>query len=385
MRVVAIGLGGAGCRMVDTLYAKDRKFGKVICLDAIAVDRDSDVLAGLSSMPDMQKLFFPSMDPRHPDDILENITIEEIIEKIQRLDTGDLDAILFCMGLGGTMAEAAPRIIQSIRKVMVEPVFGLFTLPCVAEGEQRTVRAADDLDLLNPMLDGIIIFDNEIWYPKAGRLLSEKKESVNRSFVPGSGKVQPDRSLHLRTFDQINDLIAQRFGLLLRAGEFHESPGRDVGEVVLDTGEVLNTMRGMGFIALGYATEEVVKGGFEFIRHFKLAGTSFEDSHTKAIRLVSLAKRAVYEEISVQCDLSTAEKGLILIAGPTHEISMKGSMTVRKWIDRSIAGREVRSGDYPLSHSRYVAILILLAGVRPIPRIDEIRKIRDQGKSVANP
>jgi hypothetical protein len=43
---------------------------------------------------------------------------------------------------------------------------------------------------------------------------------------------------------------------------------------------------------------------------------------------------------------------------------------------------EVRSGDYPLRNSRFVAVLILLAGITTIPRIDEIRQIRDQAKPV---
>ncbi len=36
--------------------------------------------------------------------------------------------------------------------------------------------------------------------------------------------------------------------------------------------------------------------------------------------------------------MTSAHKALILIAGPSHELSLKGYMTVRKWIDRSIAG-----------------------------------------------
>jgi hypothetical protein len=53
-------------------------------------------------------------------------------------------------------------------------------------------------------------------------------------------------------------------------------------------------------------------------------------------------------------------------------------MTVRKWIDRSIAGLETRSGDYPVTSTRFVAIIIMLTGLENIPRIGELKEIRAQ-------
>ena len=76
--------------------------------------------------------------------------------------------------------------------------------------------------------------------------------------------------------------------------------------------------------------------------------------------------------------MTSAAKALILVAGPSHEISMKGVMTVRKWIDRSIAGMEMRSGDYPVTNSEYVAIIIVLSGLENIPRLTELEDIREQ-------
>ena len=76
--------------------------------------------------------------------------------------------------------------------------------------------------------------------------------------------------------------------------------------------------------------------------------------------------------------MTSAAKALILVAGPSHEISMKGFMIVRKWIDRSIAGMEMRSGDYPVTNSENVAIIVVLSGLENIPRITEIREIREQ-------
>ncbi len=129
-----------------------------------------------------------------------------------------------------------------------------------------------------------------------------------------------------------------------------------IAEVVLDAGEVLNTILGMGFITIGYAIEPVAQGSLDLdiIAKIRPAPPSIEESHKKASKVVDLAKRAIYQEISTPCDLTSAEKALILIAGPSHEMSMKGYMTVRKWIDRSIRGLEVRSGDYPVNSSHFL-------------------------------
>lgn len=385
MQVLAIGLGGAGCRIVDVLYKKDRRFGSVICLDAVAVAQDAGVLSSLHAIPENQKLFFPSLDPEHADDILESITLEEILEKLQQMDKGDLDAILICLGLGGSMADVVPALVPLIRNAMIEPIFGLCTLPCLAEGSGRSAKAADDLDCLSPLLDGIIFFDNEYLYPKVQlaaeqRIIPEKKSLFSGLRGGRATEVPPESP-----YDAINDLIAQRFGLLLRAGEFHEERGPDIGEVILDTGEILNTMKGMGFISLGYAAEELPpSSGFDKVKRIRIQAKGFEDNHAKAARMVQLARKAVNEEMSVPCELSAANKALILIAGPNHEISMKGYMTIRKWIDKSIAGMEVRSGDYPLKNSRYIAVLILLSGIMSIPRIEAIRQIRDREKGYIN-
>jgi len=79
--------------------------------------------------------------------------------------------------------------------------------------------------------------------------------------------------------------------------------------------------------------------------------------------------------------MTSAHKALILVAGPSHELSLKGFMTVRKWIDRSIAGVETRSGDYPVMNTKNVAIIIMLSGLENIPRITELKEIQNQYKT----
>ncbi len=376
MRVLAIGLGGAGSRIVDNLYDHDRR-SKVCCMSAVAIDIDPNSLVQLRHLPESARIFFPPIDALNPDDITSIIDIEEVMTRIQGMDTMEIDAILLCCGLGGSIIDIAPPVIEELRKSYLEPIFALAVLPCLDEGKRVSAKAADDLELLREITDAVILFDNETWSQKirAAAAAAGKEEiglmgQIRRN--PLSGALNPRDH-----YDMLNERIARQIGLLLRAGEFNEF-GIEVAEVVLDAGEVLNTLKGMGFVAVGYAAERLPTGWLDFFYRRRSLKYFIEGSHEKAARIVSLAKKAVYEEVSVPCDLTSADKALVLIAGPSAELSMKGFQTVRKWIDRSIAGLEMRSGDYPVKNTSFVGIIIVLSGLSNVPRVEELREIRTE-------
>jgi len=387
MRILAIGLGGAGCRIVDRLYATDRRSSKVACVQALAVDVDEPGLKQLKGLTEKAKISFSALDTGIPDRYGSNeatatIDIGEIVSKVQNFEAGENDAIFVCCGLGGSMADVLPHVVAGLRSTVVEPIFGLVTLPCLAEGARKSSKAADDIDALQPLLDGIILFDNETWYKKIraekAHLLKKEKGFADKI---GLKKEEEPVSPILATYTLLNDAIVRRISLILRAGEFRADGGIDLAEVVLDSGEVINTMKGMGFITIGYAVERLTSDPLSFLSRFKPAGLTNEEQKKKASRIVELAKQAIYHEVSIPCDMTSAHKALVLVAGPSHELSMKGFMTVRKWIDRSIAGLETRSGDYPVMNTRNVAIIVMLSGMENIPRITELKEIQAQFKS----
>lgn len=373
MRVLAIGLGGAGSRIVDRLYDHDRR-STILCMNALAIDLDANTLIQLEHLPEESKLFFPPIDPSHPYDVKTTIDIEEVMTRIQKVDTVQIDAILVCAGLGGTLIETMDMIVPQLRETFIEPIFAVVTLPCRGEGKKRSAKAADDIENVDALVDATIVFDNETWYQKirAGEEAGPLNERHRRREKEMTYSRNPRQVNSL-----LNEQIARRIGLLLRAGEFSES-GLEVGELVLDAGEVLNTLTGMGTVAVGYAVDRLPSGTFDFLKRWSSARNYMEGSQTRAARIVSLAKRAVYDEISVPCDMTSAQKALVLIAGPSQELSVKGFVTVRKWIDRSIAGLEVRSGDYPVKSTHFVGIVIVLSGVQNVPRIEELKILREQ-------
>jgi cell division GTPase FtsZ len=379
MRVLAVGLGGAGARIVDTLYGQDLQ-GSIHCMSALAVDFDADTLLRLKYLPPNARIHFPPIDPTTPYDIQTTIDIEEVMTQIQKVDTIEIDAILLFAGLGGSMVDAAPFIIPELRKSFIEPIFGVVTLPCGGEGKKRSARAADDIEGLKPLVDAVILFDNDTWYRKIKDELAITDEKVAKKEIPKRlAKKILSQPLNRREYIHglLNSRIARQMGLILHAGEFSDE-GVEVGEVVLDAGEVLNTLVGMGLVAVGYAAENLPSGFLKILDRWRPASYFIQSSQTKASRIVSLAKKAIYEEVSIPCDLTSADKALVLIAGPSQELSMRGFQTVRKWIDRSIGGLEMRSGDYPIKNTRYVGIIVMLSGMHNIPRLDELAQLREE-------
>ncbi|MCC7567344.1 MAG: hypothetical protein KO173_04025 [Methanoregulaceae archaeon] len=389
MRVLIVGLGGGGCRLLDTLYAHDRRFGSINCLSGIAVDGDADTLNGLANVPNEQRIYYMPLYPGNQDESPSHPPVEEIVAKLESLDSGDIDAIIICSALGGDIPDIVPELVPAIKRSMVEPVFGLYILPCARDGAPRAAKAYEQVVAHKPLLEGIILFDNETWLHRIQEQLDAPEEAPDYLHILTSdykqllSRKQPEPvDRRKKAYNIINDLIARRIGLILRAGEFNERGSMEIAEVVLDAGEVLNTIRGMGFITIGYAMTPIEKSQFDLINRLAPGTPSVEEDHKKASRVVDIAKRAIYEENSTPCDLGTAAKALILIAGPSHEMSMKGFMTVRRWIDKSIRGLEVRSGDYPVHSSGYLAIIIILAGVEEIPRLDELKAYFEQSQEV---
>jgi cell division GTPase FtsZ len=388
MKAFIIGLGGAGSRITDILYEHDRRSGTNSVL-AVAIDTDLASIKDLNYIPHTQRIVLPMLDDTIDHIDGEILDVAEMIQHIQQSNTVEIDAVIICSGLGGRHADAIPLLVEKIRDSFYEPVVSILTLPMRDEGRRISAAAADQIEAIEPVVDGCIIFDNETWYRKiATELLRLERtneaggEKQAWNDLPDEYEQIDDEHLSRTPLnprernDLLNERIARRFGLLLRAGEFVEG-GRPVAEVVLDAGEVINTISGMGMVAIGYATEMIPKQKFSLLNRLKRNYSDFEEGHLRASRVVELAKRAIYQEISVPCDLTSADKALILIAGPSEELSMKGFQNVRKWIDRSISGLEMRAGDYPVLSTKYVGVIVVLAGIKNIPRINELKEIRD--------
>ncbi|PWR73558.1 tubulin/FtsZ family protein [Methanospirillum stamsii] len=368
MRLLIIGLGTAGSKIADAIVRPSGSSSRCSDLHAITVDNDPDVLEHLNYIDEEAKFYFPKDNIDNPELLTTRFTIDEVKSKLKGFDVGTHDAILLCAGLGGGLVNLVPHLVSIIRETMYEPVFSLVTIPAEEEGETRLIQAMKNLQMIRPLVDGVIIFDNQLWLDKArGEMqdtLMQKETGLSEKFwLPGTSEKE-----NLGPFDLVNRHIARRIRILINAGEIQKG----APQTVLDSREILNTITGMSLITIGYAEEELPDSGK--ISILRQRNESRVGRQERAARIVKLAERAVFREISAYCDFTTAKKALILLSGPEDELSMKGYMAVRKWIDESIDGFEMRSGDNPVSarYMNHVSVLILFSGLPTVTRVQDL-------------
>ena len=372
MRALLVGIGGAGCRIVETLNSHDER-SQVKSVRSFVFDADTEVIHSMKSLEVKRRVVLSPSDPTMKDySCGDDFDLTSISDCFQEEGVSEVDAIFVCAGLGGRMADLVPRFMEQLENAFPDPVFTILTLPFRSEGAKVSARAAEQLEAIRQMGSASIIFDNETW---AGRIETEAAAAAAELNAEGLPKPLTRRQTS-DLYDELNEMLARRVGLLLRAGEVTHN-GVESAEVVLDAGEVLNTLTGMDIVSIGYATEKLptnISGMFKkmFVEKYML-----DEGHKRTSRIIDLAKKAVYEEVSVPCDLTSAEKALVLIAGPSEELSMKGFHMVRKWIDNSIRGLEMRAGDYPVKSTKYVGVIIVLAGIQNVPRVAELEEIYD--------
>ena len=194
------------------------------------------------------------------------IDIGEVIARIQNIEIGETDAIFVCCGLGGTW-RMLPRIVSphSGRRLSNQssgclpyPVFlkernGRQKQQMILRGSPRYLMGSSSL-ITRPGLRR---------YRRLENRAHKKVHGLCRIF--GIKKVPEKVSPIHPTFAALNLGIVRRISLILRAGEFKADGGIELAEVVMDSGEVLNTMKGMGFITIGYAVEHLPQHPFGFL------------------------------------------------------------------------------------------------------------------------
>ena len=364
MKMFFIGFGQAGGKIVDMFLEQDRKIGRN-SFRGIAVNTARTDLMGLKHIDMKDRILIGQTVVKGHGVGTDNaagarITMDEIdsiVSGIDRRGTHDVDAFMIVAGLGGgTGSGGTPVLARALKKIYREPVYVLGILPAPEEGRLYSFNAARSLTTLIKEADNTFIFDNSAW--------KNEGESIKSAF------------------SRLNDEIVRRFGVLFRAGEVGPA---GVGEMVVDSSEIINTLRGGGITSVGYAITEVVTrkskpsvstliDGIKGTIRKREATEEVLLGEDRTAKIISLVRRAMLGRLTFPCDYSTAERALVLVAGPPDELDRKGIEKAKSWVEENIAGVEVRGGDYPVN-SNYVAAVVVLATVGSAPRIKELMDI----------
>ncbi|WP_134672525.1 tubulin/FtsZ family protein [Halorussus marinus] len=336
MKVVLIGVGQAGGKLTQRLAEYDRKMGFGAVKGALAVNsakadlRELDLDTVLIGQ-DRVKGHGVGGDNELGAEVMQS-DATEVMDALDGRITAEAEAIFVVAGLGGgTGSGGAPVLARELNRVYQIPVYGLGVLPGRDEGAMYQANAGRSLMTLVREADATLLIDNDAWHTSG--------ESVGEAF------------------DKINENIAQRVGLLFASGEAVEG----VGESVVDSSEVINTLRSGGIATLGFASAE--------------AG---EDAEANINTVTSTTRRALLSNLSLP-NAVEADSGLLVVAGQPDAIPRKGVERARKWMEDETGSLQVRGGDFPLDSGR-LASLILLGGVE---RSDRIEAFLDRAKEAS--
>ena len=327
MKVVLIGVGQAGGKVTQALAEFDYEMGFGAVQGAFAVNTaESDLQSlDLDTMligRDRVKGHGVGGDNELGAEIMQ-AEATEVIDALDSRITSEVEAVLIVAGLGGgTGSGGAPALSRELRRIHEIPAYTLGILPGRNEGSIYQANAGRSLKTVVRESDAAILIDNDAWH--------EQGQSVEEGF------------------DTINEEIARRVGLMLASGEAIEG----VGESVVDSSEIINTLKGGGIASLGYASAE--------------AG---EDAGDNVNTITSLTRSALLTGMSLP-DAVDAEAALLVIAGRPERIARKGVERARKWMEEETGSLQVRGGDFPLESDR-LAALVLLGGVERSRRIQE--------------
>ena len=274
--------------------------------------------------------------------------IEEIHSSLNQIAVHEINAFLLVAGLGGgTGSGVAPVLTNHLSQLYEEPIYGLGILPAADEGGIYTLNAARSLKTLVDRVDNLLLFDNEAW------------RNVGETVDSG--------------YDAMNRELVTQIDLLFRAGEIEE--GTQVAESVVDSSEIINTLAGGGVSTVGYAADDSVAGrpgSGGLLSRFRGDDGPPEDSATSVNRITSLVRRAALGRLTVEGEVGSAERALIVVAGPPDYLNRKGIERARNWLEEETGSMQVRGGDYPWNNDR-VAVSVLLSGMSDIPRIDKLQ------------
>ena len=356
MKLAMIGFGQAGGKIVDKFIEYDKRTGSGIVRSAVAVNTAKADLLGLEHIPEDNRVLIGQARVKGhgvgADNELGAEIAEEDIGEIQgaidSIPVHGVDAFLIVAGLGGgTGSGGSPVLAKHLKRIYTEPVYGLGVLPGSDEGGIYTLNAARSFQTFVREVDNLLVFDNDAW-----RKTGESVESG---------------------YEEINDEIVRRFGVLFGAGEI--GVGDDVAESVVDSSEVINTLAGGGVSTVGYDAESVELGNSGgLLSRFKGDGEEEVASANTTNRITSLVRKAALGRLTLPCEIEGAERALLVVSGPSDHLNRKGIERGRKWLEEQTGSMEVRGGDYPIEEPN-VAAAVLLSGVHNVPRIKELQQV----------
>ena len=99
-----------------------------------------------------------------------------------------------------------------------------------------------------------------------------------------------------------------------------------------------------------------------------------DDEASDAAKIKGIVRRAANSRLTLPCEVSSADRVLVVLSGAPEAFSRKGIESARQWLEQEADTVEVLAGDDPREGSTAIAAVVLLSNVTETPRIDEIQE-----------
>jgi cell division GTPase FtsZ len=360
MKFALVGVGGAGGRIVDRLRYEEKTGGRSFSKESLLVfDTDRSAFEEYDHVPLDRHIL---VGDTHPDirgegvdgdvDLAVSVAREdrnELHREFDKLDLHELDAVVVVAGLaGGTGGGLGAVILESLKTLTDIPLYAIGVLPAGSEPDQHIVNAAESLQSFVRLADNVVLFDNDAW-----------QDGTEPAETP---------------YERANDVLATRVSAMLGLNELADA---DIAENTLDSSDLIKTLGSGGISVIGRATVDLGgSGGFLdwLLSLFRNGHDDEDDTTTLAMRTQDLIQDAATRDLTVPCELSSADRGLLLVSGPPDEISRKGFESGRYWLEQESEAAEVFAGDEPRPNASTVTASVLLSNVTEVPPIDRLKE-----------
>lgn len=374
MRLYAIGLGGAGCRIVDRLVADhdDEPFLQ----GAVAFDTDADALDSLRHLDDDRRYRFGDAaggdglgGDLHAGRRLGTAHASELGRAMDDQRPSLAEAFLLVVGLGGAAgAGVAPALADELDRLYDAPTYALGVLPARGETDARTTdtergraeapprrpladkNAARTLGALSDRLDAVFAFDNELWL------------RVDETVADAAPR--------------LNAAVAERVAALFGAGESPDDVSTP--QQVLDASDVARAVGSDGEVAaIGYAEQAVERpdAGSRFGLGLLGSSESTEVDTSEAVSAIeTVIRKAARGKNTIEVPEGRADRTLLVVGGPPEWLNREAIADGRRWLATETGSDAILSGDAPDPDGDAVFAVVLRSGIDPTDRLVELRE-----------
>ena len=382
MRVHAIGLGGAGGRIVDRLAADHD--GDRFLQGVNAFDTDAAALDALGSLEESRRYRFGDAaagggldGDLHAARRLGDAHASELGRAMDAENPSFAEGFLLVVGVGGGAgAGAAPALAEELSRLYEAPVYALAILP--TRGESTAAGPGDDAAAKT----GATAVDanaprRPLAEKNAARTLSALSDRCAAVFpFDNDDWLRPGESL-ADARDRLNGAVAERVAALFGAGE----SGADAStpQQVLDASDIARAVGDDGEIAaLGYATQAVEPPQTKSRFGLGLFGTgdggdAAVDTSEAVSAIETTIRKAARGKSTIDVPEGRADRTLLVVGGPPAWLNRKAIADGRRWLAEETGSDAILSGDAPAPGGTEVFAVVLRSGIDEPSRIREIR------------